>query len=116
MLTPFERGFIAHLVADWLLQNEWMAVNKSNLLHPAGWIHAAIYGLMLGLGLGWKGGVVLGILHLFIDTGRPVDWWIRLFKKCERSPQLNLIRIWTDQVIHITLIAGWIYFAELSRS
>ena len=24
-LTPFERALVAHLVADWLLQNDWMA-------------------------------------------------------------------------------------------
>jgi len=112
MFTPFERGLIAHLVADWLLQNEWMAVHKAKLLHPAAWIHSAIHGLLLGLALGWKGGVVLGIVHLLIDTSRPVNWWLRWFKKCERSPQLPLIRIWTDQVFHISVIAGWIWFAN----
>ena len=81
MLTPFERGLVAHLVADWLLQNDWMALNKMNLRHPAGWVHAAIHGLLLGLALGWAGGVALGILHLLLDTGRPLNWWIRVFKK-----------------------------------
>jgi len=23
-LTPFERALVAHLVADWLLQSDWM--------------------------------------------------------------------------------------------
>jgi hypothetical protein len=108
MLTPFERGLIAHLVADWLLQNDWMALNKRNLRHPAGWVHASIHGVLLGLALGWMGGVVLGALHLVVDTGWPVNWWIRVFKKCERTPHLDLIRIWTDQVIHIGAIAAWV--------
>ena len=108
MLTPFERGFIAHLVADWLLQNSWMAVNKRDLRHSAGWIHASIHGLLLGLALGWAGGAVLGVLHLLIDTGYPVDWWVRVFKKSDASPQAALIRIWTDQVIHIAAIAAWV--------
>jgi hypothetical protein len=108
MLTPFERGLIAHLVADWLLQNDWMALNKRNLRHPAGWVHASIHGLLLGLAIGWMGGLVLGALHLVVDTGWPVNWWIRVFKKCERTPQLDLVRIWTDQVIHITAIAAWV--------
>jgi len=111
MLTLFERGLIAHLVADWLLQNDWMALNKMNLRHPAGWVHASIHGFLLGLALGWSGGVVLGILHLLIDSGRPVNWWVRVFKKCDRAPEAALIRIGTDQVIHITLIAAWVAFA-----
>jgi hypothetical protein len=108
MLTPFERGLVAHLVADWLLQNDWMALNKANLRHPAGWVHAAIHGVLLGFALGWLGGVVLGILHLLIDTGSLLNWWFRVFKKCEASPQVMNIRIWTDQVLHITAIAVWV--------
>ncbi len=111
MLTPFERALVAHLVADWLLQNDWMALNKTNPRHPAGWVHASIHGLLLGLALGWQGGIVLGILHLLIDLGGLVNWWIRVFKKCGQAPQSALIRIWTDQVIHIALIAAWVTFA-----
>jgi hypothetical protein len=111
MLTLFERGLIAHLVADWLLQNDWMARNKQNLRHPAGWVHAAIHALLLGLALGWMGGLVLGVLHLLVDTGRPVNWWLRVFKKCERAPQVELIRICTDQVVHIAAIAAWVAVA-----
>lgn len=111
MLTLFERGLVAHLVADWLLQNDWMALNKTNLRHPAGWVHAAIHGLLLGLALGWAGGIVLGILHLLIDTGWPVNWWVRVFKKCDGAPQAALIRIATDQVIHVAAIAAWVAFA-----
>jgi hypothetical protein len=111
MLTPFERGLVAHLIADWLLQNDWMALNKMNLRHPAGWVHASIHGLLLGLALGWAGGVVLGVLHLLLDTGRPLNWWIRVFKKCGNAPQALLIRLWTDQVTHIAAIAAWVAFA-----
>src|SRR3954468_8464160 len=100
-LTLFEPGLVAHLVADWLLQNDWMALHKTNLRHPAGWVHASIHVVLLGLALGWRGGLVLGILHLLIDTGRPVNWWVRVFKKCDGAPQAGLIRIWTDQVLHI---------------
>lgn len=107
-LTVFERALIAHLVADWLLQNNWMALNKRDLRHPAGWVHAAIYGLLMGLALGWMGGLVLAALHLVIDTGWPVNWWLRVFKKCERAPQIDLLRIVTDQVVHLVLIAAWI--------
>ncbi len=110
-LTVFERALIAHLVADWLLQNDWMARNKKDLRHPAAWVHAAIYGLLLGVALGWLGGLVLGTLHVVIDTGWPVNWWLRAVKKCERAPQIDLIRVGTDQAVHVALIAGWIALA-----
>ncbi len=110
MLTLFERGLIAHLVADWLLQNDWMALNKMNLRHPAGWVHASIHAILLGLALGWIGGVVLGVLHLLLDTGAPLNWWIRVFKKCKGTAQPALIRLWTDQAVHIVAIAAWVSF------
>jgi hypothetical protein len=107
-LTPFEGAVVAHLTADWLLQNDWMALNKKSLRHPAGWVHSSIHGLLLGLVLGWKGGLVLGLVHLLIDTGWPIGWWIRVFKKCDAMPHATLIRIWTDQALHVAILAAWV--------
>jgi len=109
-MTLFERALVAHLVADWLLQNDWMASHKANLRHPAGWVHASIHGLLLGVAVGWAGGIVLGLVHLVLDTGRPLNWWIRVFKKCDGAPQAALIRLWTDQAMHIAAIAAWVAF------
>ena len=108
MMTPFERGLVAHLVADWILQNDWMARNKTSLRHPAAWTHAAIQGVCLGLALGWQGGLVLGVVHLLIDTRWPVAWWMRAFKKCGQAPDAGAIAIWLDQTLHIVCIAAWV--------
>jgi len=107
-MTPFEKALVAHLIGDWLLQNNWMALNKQKLSHPAAWVHSSIQAVLLGLALGWRGGVVLGAVHLLVDTGVPVNWWVRTFKKCDGAPHALLIRIWTDQVIHIAAIALWV--------
>ena len=107
-LTLFERGLVAHLVADWLLQNDWMALNKTKLRHPAGWVHAGIHAICLGLALGPLAGVVLGLAHLLQDTRAPVDWWIRVFKKSDKAPEARLIALCTDQVFHIAVIAAWV--------
>jgi len=111
MLTPFERGFIAHLIADWLLQNDWMAKNKTSLRHPAGWIHAAIQAVLLGLALGWQAGLVLGALHLLVDTRVPLDWWQKVFRQTTEGPITVTLNAWADQVIHIVAIAAWVAIA-----
>src|SRR5688572_31121295 len=86
-LTPFETAFMLHLIADWLLQNEWMAVNKVRLSHPAAWVHGAIHAVLLGLVVGWAGGIILGLLHILVDTRVPIRYLIKHFKKCEKSPE-----------------------------
>lgn len=108
MLTLFERGVVAHLVADWVLQNDWMARNKSNLKHPAAWTHAAIHAVLLGLALGWQAGLVLGALHIFMDTRKPLNCWRRVFKQTTEGPAALATAMWADQVVHITAIAAWV--------
>ena len=107
-LTPFERALVAHLVADWLFQNTWMAQHKSDLRHPAAWVHGAIHGVCLALALDWRAGACLGMLHMLIDTRVPLAWWMRYFKETADAPEATTIAIWADQVLHIAVIALWI--------
>ncbi len=109
-LTPFESALILHLIGDWLLQNDWMAIHKVRLNHPAAWVHSSIHGVLLGLLFGWAGGLTLGVAHLLIDTRVPLQWWIRVFKKCESSPDHAILVIGCDQVLHVACLAGWITF------
>jgi hypothetical protein len=108
ILTPFERAFVAHLVADWLLQNDWMAHHKASLSHPAAWVHGAIHGAALAWALDWRAGLVLGLLHTGIDTRVPLGWWIRRFKHSAEAPDASSIAMWTDQALHLAVIALWI--------
>jgi hypothetical protein len=111
MLTPFERGLVASLVADWLLQNDWMARNKTSLRHPAAWVHTAIHALLLTLALGWQGGLVLAAVHLVVDTRVPLNWWQRVFRQTREGPVAPLLRIAADQVLHIAALALWLEIA-----
>jgi hypothetical protein len=114
MLTPFERGLIAHLIADWLLQNDWMAKNKMSLRHPASWTHATIYTISITLALGWQAGLVLGFIHLLVDTRRALGWWQHFFKQTTHGPYALHTAIWADQVIHIVTIALWVHFVGIT--
>jgi len=107
-LTLFERALVAHLVADWLLQNDWMAHHKCKLSHPAAWVHGGIHALALWWALDWRAGLILGLVHTLIDTRVPLEWWIRSFKRSAKAPEASSITMWTDQALHIALIALWI--------
>jgi hypothetical protein len=109
--TPFERALVAHLVADWLLQNDWMAHHKAKLSHPAAWVHGAVHALALTWALGWVGGLALGLAHVLIDTRVPLGWWIREFKRSHAAPEAANIAMWTDQALHIALILAWLELA-----
>jgi hypothetical protein len=111
MLTPFERGLAANLVADWLLQNDWMAKYKVSLKHPAAWTHAAIHAVLLALALGWQAGLVLALIHMLVDTRKPAAWWQKVFRQTREGPYALVVKVGVDQVLHITAIALWVEVA-----
>ena len=109
MLTPFERGLVAHLVADWLFQNDWMATHKGSLRHPAAWVHGAIQFALLTLALGWVSGLVLAVVHILVDTRGPQRAWARFFGQTMTGALGRHVQIWGDQVIHIAILALWVW-------
>lgn len=155
-------GIVVHLVCDWLLQNEWMAANKTERRvpkprrgdgmitpprlywpmprwwdrHPAAYVHAGIHTVGLALVFGPLPALALGAVHLVIDTRTPVRWWGKLIRQTQpgmppavhtvaeltveptedregkhtyrQVPLMDLgaeVRVWADQVWHITTIA-----------
>lgn len=110
-MTLFEKALLLHLVGDWLLQNDWMARHKTSLRHPAAWVHGTIHGVLLGLVLGGTGGLVLGVVHLLIDTRVPLAWWSRVFRQTGGGEAALHVAIWCDQVLHLATIALWLLIA-----
>jgi len=111
MLTPFERGLIANLIADWVLQNDWMARNKASLRHPAAWVHGGIHALLLGIALGWQAGLVLGLVHVLVDTRKPARRWRTLFRQTSEGQIGLIVKVALDQVLHVVAIAAWVELA-----
>lgn len=97
-------GLVAHLIADWPLQNEWMALNKMKRRmrerpypwndgteqvpgpwwdrHPAAYVHAGSHGVLLALVFGWVA-VPLALVHLVIDCRWPVEKWSQLVRQTQ---------------------------------
>lgn len=105
-------GTVAHLIADWPLQNDWMAKHKASLRHPAGYVHASVHGVVLALVFGWLA-APLAVAHLLIDTRVPVVWWSQLVRQTQpdstRFPLVDVgleVRFWTDQVFHVACVAA----------
>jgi hypothetical protein len=74
-------ALVAHIVADWLLQTEWMAVHKTSLHHPAAYAHAGVYALGMWFVFPWPLALGIGAVHLLVDTRVPVHWWMRVIKR-----------------------------------
>jgi hypothetical protein len=127
-------GLVLHLIADWPFQNDWMANNKMKRRtrrlrrgngitspprryrppapwwdrHFAAYVHAIIHGVALALIFEWVA-VPLAFVHLLIDTRVPVVKWSQWVGQTQpKGPEYDIgteVRIWTDQVFHVTCIA-----------
>jgi uncharacterized membrane protein len=96
---------VIHLVVDWLLQTEWMAVNKTNLKHPAAYVHSGLHTLGMLLIFPWWLALGVGISHLLIDTRKPVTWWIETIKQMPvTTPVYSQVEMWLDQIFHLLMI------------
>lgn len=98
-------GILAHLIADWILQTEWMVQHKPSLRHPAAWVHGGIHVLALCFVLPWSLALLIGLTHMLIDTRMPVLWWKWLVGKTAVGPQTLIVEIAVDQVLHVLVLA-----------
>lgn len=92
---------VAHMVGDFLFQNRWMAINKTNNVLVA-FIHASIYALSVMLICGWadwKFYIVL-ISHFIIDHFRIAKYWRRFFSRDEEFSWM----ITADQSMHLLIL------------
>jgi hypothetical protein len=98
-------GATIHLVVDWLGQNQWMALNKGRLDHPAAYVHAGVHGLAMLLVFPPLAAAALGLVHLLIDTRRPLDWWSRVMRQTPEGPEGFTIHVFRDQALHLGTVA-----------
>lgn len=98
-------GIVIHLVVDWLLQNDWMAQNKTSLRHPAAWVHSGLhfFGLLFIFHPVTAG--FIAVMHLLIDTRAPLAWWRNAYRQTQEGDIALHVSLWGDQVLHIGIIA-----------
>lgn len=107
-------AIIGHLVGDYLLQNDWMALNKKRkddvgLLSCA--VHCVIWASAVSFAAGWWHSFwvwpVLYLTHLAQDHTNVVAWWMdRIGQKQFRTgPCAPWSIIVVDNVWHIVTIA-----------
>lgn len=106
MSTIFIYGLMAHIVADWFLQNNWQATYKTSLKHPASWIHSGLH--LACLLFVFSPLIALGVAtsHLLIDTRKPLHWWRCLVRQTTdtSNPVFVPFAMWQDQAAHILII------------
>lgn len=99
-------GTVAHLIADWFLQNDWMAANKVDPAHQASWIHAFVHMACLNVVFPWWSAWLLGISHFLIDLRWPLERYRAVMGQAmEGNPVAVHVKIWQDQAAHVLCIA-----------
>lgn len=110
-------GIVVHLIADWPLQNDWMAKNKMLrwifwntigktdtgekvslghsrwfIRHPAAYLHALTHFGLTTIVFGWLPALVLAIVHMIIDCRWPVERWSKFIGQTQPAPPETLAR------------------------
>lgn len=73
-------ALVGHLVGDYILQNDWMALNKkTSTFHCA--VHCAIWAACVCLFAGWHQPWVITVLfvtHFIQDRTGIIRWWMHI--------------------------------------
>lgn len=123
-MSLFDGLLIGHLVADWLLQNDWIARNKQRRwANSAIFVHCTVYTLTL-LATLWLFrpdfddstkylvfGAVTFLSHWLIDAGALAARW-RAWLRQTRS---NFVQVMADQTLHVLVIAALVVWVTAGR-
>jgi len=106
-MTLFDLLLVGHLAGDFLLQNRWMAENKSTRWTPL-LVHITVYTLTVAVlalaagGLSWQGIVLIFASHLLLDRREFVGFWTHHITGTWDVPWLATM---VDQAWHVVVLA-----------
>jgi len=107
---------VAHIIADWFFQNDWMARNKVRFASLAGDAHMLIHGMVTVLLLGWftplpdirivRISLLVAFTHMIIDYRFILVWWRGLIRQTTEGPAALHVAIWQDQMAHLLVLVA----------
>jgi hypothetical protein len=112
-MTPFGWLCLSHLVADWMLQSDWMVSGKrTHFASLAGLVHYTIYTalttltlLLIAPGLDATVYLLLSALvfssHWLIDGTNLVQWWMHWAGQRDQT----MVRLVIDQTLHLLILS-----------
>lgn len=106
--TALPLAVIGHLVGDYLLQNDWMALHKKQSDFRCA-VHCALWTLAVCVFAGWTAPVIWALLfaaHYGQDRTNVVAWWMdtmgqRQFRTGPCAPWSSIV---VDNVWHLVAI------------
>jgi len=114
-MTEFNWLVVGHFVADWILQNDWMAVGKhDSLFSIAGVVHYIIYTAVIlsvwvfctpvpvGIASFTMVGLIILLSHWLVDGVNLATRWMQIYGQDDQP----MVRVVIDQTFHILVLAG----------
>ncbi|MBA3312740.1 MAG: DUF3307 domain-containing protein [Planctomycetota bacterium] len=99
--------FIGHLIGDYLLQTDWMAVNKKSRALPC-LVHVGIYTVAIGVLTWWPWWALLVVAatHFVQDRTHVILWWMRVMRQTgfTKPPFAPWSLIVVDNVWHLVVL------------
>lgn len=95
---------VCHIIADWFLQNEYVAKNKSNWKHPCAYSHSLLHFVLYSVVTSWQIAAFIAILHFIIDLRFILVWWKNLIGQTTTGEAALHVAIWQDQGAHFIVL------------
>lgn len=114
MIELIVLGLVAHMIGDYVLQNDWIAIEKTKRTWVT-LIHIILYSIPFFFIVGWSWALlVIAGSHFFIDRFRLAVYWIKLINWNWKSDNFGFnkdkpiwMSVWLmiiyDNIFHIVI-------------
>ena len=102
---------VGHLIGDYLLQNDWMALNKKARSLPC-LVHVTLYTMVVLACAGWLASpaawLLVAVPHFLIDRSQFVRWYMQAIgqAKFSQPPMAPWSIIAVDNAMHAACLLG----------